>query len=80
MSRTPASETISVELTQQQALVLFEYLRRCDEEERYVFRDQAEQRALWDLECSLQSQLTEVFAPNYGELLKAAWAQLRDDN
>ncbi len=74
----PPTETVSVELTRKQALVLFEFLRRCDDEGRYAFADQAEQRVLWDLECALQPQLTEVFDPNYGELLKAAWAELRD--
>ena len=72
------SEKVAVELTRKEALVLFEFLRRCDDEGRYAFADQAEQRVLWDLECALQPQLVEVFDPNYGELLKAAWAEIRD--
>jgi hypothetical protein len=69
---------ITVELTRKEALVLYEYLRRCDDEDRYVFADQAEQRVLWNLEIALQPQLPEVSAPQYGELVKAAWAELRD--
>lgn len=65
-------------LTRQEALVLFEFLRRCDEDGKYAFLDQAEQRVLWNLECLLQSQLHEIFDPKYHELLKAAWATLRD--
>ena len=72
------SEKVTVELTRKEALVLFEFLRRCDDEGRYAFADQAEQRVLWDLEIALQPQLIEVFDPNYGELLKAAWAEIRD--
>jgi hypothetical protein len=71
-------DKITVELTRKEALVLYEYLRRRDDEDRYVFADQAEQRVLWNLEIALQPQLPEVFAPQYGELVKAAWAELRD--
>ena len=78
MSKMPLPEKITIELTRKEALVLFEFLRRCDDEGKYSFVDQAEQRVLWDLECALQPQLTEVFDPNYAELLKAAWAELRD--
>ena len=74
----PLPETITVELTRPEALVLFEFLRRSDDEGHYAFADQAEQRVLWDLECALQPQIIEVFDPNYGELLQAAWADLRD--
>lgn len=71
-------EKIVVEFTRKEALVLFEFLRRCDDEEKYAFADQAEQRVLWDLECTLESQLVEVFSDNYAELLRTAWAEIRD--
>lgn len=74
----PEPEKIKIELTRQEALVLFEYLRRCDDEGKYAFADQAEQRVLWDLECVVQKQLVEVFDPQYATLLKNAWAALRD--
>jgi ABC-type cobalt transport system substrate-binding protein len=72
------SEEVTVALTRKEALVLFEFLRRYDDEGEYAFADQAEQRVLWDLECALQPQLIEVFDPKYGELLRAAWAEIRD--
>jgi hypothetical protein len=72
------SEKVTVALTRKEALVLFEFLRRCDDAGEYAFADQAEQRVLWDLECALEAQLVEVFAPNYAELLKVAWAEIRD--
>jgi hypothetical protein len=71
-------EKVTVELTRKEALVLFEFLRRCDDEGKYAFADQAEQRVLWDLEGALETQLVEVFDPDYARLLTAAWAELRD--
>jgi hypothetical protein len=71
-------EKIAVELSRKEALVLFEFLRRCDDEGKYEFADQAEQRVLWDLECALQPQLPEVFDPAYGVLLTLAWSDIRD--
>jgi ABC-type cobalt transport system substrate-binding protein len=70
-------EKIIIELTRTEALVLFEFLRRSDDAGNYAFVDQAEQRVLWDLECSLQPQLSEVFDPDYGEILKSAWMAIR---
>jgi hypothetical protein len=69
---------ITIEITGQEARVLFEYLRRCNDEDRYWFADQAEQRVLWDLECLLEKSVPEVFDPNYKERLRTAWTQLRD--
>jgi len=70
-------EKVVVELKRTEALVLFEFLRRSDDAGSYAFADQAEQRVLWDLECALQPQLSEVFNPRYGEILEAAWAAIR---
>ena len=39
-------DKITLELSRSEALVLFEFLRRCDEEDRYEFRDQVEQRVM----------------------------------
>jgi hypothetical protein len=71
-------EIITVELTRKEALVLYEYLRRCDDEGKYAFADPAEQRVLWDLEIDLQPQLVEVFSPDYREIIKTAWEEIRD--
>ncbi len=63
-------EIISVELTNREALVLFEFLRRCDDEGSYSFVDQAEERVLWTVEGSLEKQLVEIFSPDYLVFLK----------
>lgn len=62
-----------------QALVLADWLARTSRSERPAeFEDQAEQRALWDLEAALESQLPEVFAPNFKERLRYARLVTRD--
>lgn len=71
-------ERITIELTNKEALVLFEYLRRCDDEDTYYFADQAEERVLWTLEGHLQVKLPEIFSPDFGTLLKEAREELRD--
>jgi hypothetical protein len=73
-------EKIRITLSRQEALVLFDYLRRCDEEGQYSFADPAEQRVLWNLEGAIEKSLLEVFDPEYCELLRKAWAALRDED
>lgn len=64
--------TITLELTAQEALVLYDYLRRCDDEGKYSFADQAEERVLWTLEGQLEKSMAVIFDPNYRKLLEAA--------
>ena len=55
-------ERIIIGLTNKEALVLFEFLRRCDEEGKYTFADQAEEKVLWTLAAVLEKQLVEPFS------------------
>ena len=71
-------EKITIELTNKEALVLFEFLRRFDDEDTHSFADQAEQRVLWDIQCILEKQLVEILSPDYLRLLKEAREQVRD--
>jgi len=71
-------EKITIELTNKEALVLFEFLRRFDDEDAYSFADQAEQRVLWDMQCILEKQLVEILSPDYLRCLKEAREQVRD--
>ncbi|MFZ5828459.1 MAG: hypothetical protein ACOY3P_00135 [Planctomycetota bacterium] len=71
-------EPVHLELTGDEALVLFDFLQRFDDEQTLAIRDQAEERALWNLHCLLQKQLVEIFCPNYDVLLAAARDRLRD--
>lgn len=76
-----AQSPVTLELTGDTALVLFELLARLDSAEVLVplFEHKAEQRALWDLEALLGKSLVEPLAPNYEELLAAARERLADE-
>jgi hypothetical protein len=68
---------MTLPLTQDEALVLFEWLANFNKRE-HEFDDQAEQRVLWDLEAMLESELVEPFSPNYRDLVAAARKRVRD--
>jgi hypothetical protein len=72
------SNPVRLELTSDEALVLFEFLRHFDDENTLAIRDQAEERALWNLHCLLQKQVVEIFDPDYKTLLAMARSRLRD--
>ncbi len=71
-------EPVRLELTADEALVLFEFLSRYSESNSLGVEDQAEQRALWNLQCLFERQLVEPFRPDYAALLAAARDRLRD--
>ena len=71
-------QPVQLELTEDEALVLFEFLARFDDSEILSLVDQAEERALWNLHSLLQRQLVEIFDPNYETMVEAARARLRD--
>jgi hypothetical protein len=67
-----------IELTGDEALVLFELLSRYYSSDSLSIEDQAERRTLWNLHCQLEKQLVEPFQPDYGALLRQARDRLRD--
>ena len=50
-------QPVRLDLTSDEALVLFELLARFNDDEILSVKDQAEERALWNLHCLLQKQL-----------------------
>ncbi len=71
---------LNLELTKNEALVLFEFLGRFNENDRKeLFEDQAEERIMWDLECLLEKQLSEPFRKDYQKIIEKAREQVRDD-
>ena len=72
------SQRVALELSGDEALVFFDWLRRFNKGEHRVFEDQAEQRVLWDLEAILESTLSEPLDPKYLEVLAAARGRVRD--
>jgi hypothetical protein len=72
------SQKVQIELTGDEALVLFDLLSRYSDSESLVIEDQAEQRALWNLFGVLEKQLAEPLRLEYVELLQRARERLRD--
>lgn len=71
---------VSIGLSRDQALVLFEWLARTGAgEQPAAFEDQAEQRVLWDLEAALEAVLAEPFKSDYRDRLEAARGRVRDE-
>ena len=73
-----SGERVQIDLTGDEALVLFEWVSRFNKREDVEFEDQAEQRVLWDVEASLEAALVEPFRSEYVQLLAAARARVRD--
>jgi len=71
-------EEITVTLSREQALVLFDFLSRFTDAEHLSIEDQAETRVLWDLLADLETVLDEPFQENYAELLSKARIGVRD--
>lgn len=72
------AKDVTLALTQDEAIVLLEWLSRFNVDGDCRFEDQAEQRVLWDLEASLESMLSAPLKPDYAETLARARARLRD--
>lgn len=69
---------ISVEISEDEALVLFDWLARFNERKDVDLADQAVRRILWDIECSLESVLIQPFSEDYAILLAEARSRLVD--
>jgi len=73
-----SSNPVTLTLTNDEALVLFEFLHRNDDADKFPLVDQAEERALWNVQGLLEKQLVELFLPNYLELVQQVRDRLRD--
>jgi hypothetical protein len=75
-----SDQNINIELTKEEAIVLFEFLGRFNEKDDLSrFEDQSEQRVLWDIECILEKELSEPFRVDYQEIIKKARESVRDE-
>lgn len=72
-----AGDPVHVELSRDQALVLFEWLSRFDKSGDPSFVDPGEQAVLWVLEGILESNLSEQFRPDYSDLVAQARERVR---
>lgn len=65
----------NIPLTPDEALVLLNWLRVHDEADD-LSHDDAEQRALWNLEAALESVVSDAFLPDYEHRLAEAKTRL----
>jgi hypothetical protein len=76
---TTPDAAVSLSLTADEALVLFEFLQRFSDEDCLRIEDQAEQRVLWNLCSMLEKSLSVPFAADYSIRLAEARDRLRDE-
>jgi hypothetical protein len=69
---------ITITLPDNEALVLFDLLSRYVQSNLLGTEDQAEQRALWNLQSLLEPHIVAVFSANYQELIAAARDAIRN--
>lgn len=79
-SARETTDTVTIELTAPEALVLFELLARWGptDASEVGLEHPAEWRVLWDLLAILESKLAEPFLPDYYERVEQAREMLRD--
>lgn len=69
---------VTIELTSDEALVLYDWLARFNQQETPGFADQAEERVLFDLEAMLEKALVVPLQSDYATLLAQARSTVRD--
>ncbi len=70
---------MELDLTKEEIVVLTGLLKRYSENETFVIEDQAEQRALWNLECVLEKVVGNYYEGNWETAHNDALDSLRDE-
>lgn len=73
------SKRVNIELTSDEALVLYDWLMRFNQQADTGFADQAEERVLFDLEAMLEEVLVTPVQSDYPALLAQARSNVRDE-
>ena len=68
---------MKLELTQDEALVFFEWLARLDEHDAFPCQDPADRQVLWSLHGQLEKVLVEPFREDYRELVEQARSRVK---
>ena len=69
---------MKIELTKDEAIVLLEFLTRFSDNQKLNLEHQAEERALWNLQCLLEAELPEIFLPDFDKILSKSRERLKD--
>lgn len=72
-------ENVQINLTKDEAIILFEFLSRFSNEDILEISDQSEARVLWNIQCDLEKMLSEAISEKYKEILKKARDIVRDE-
>lgn len=68
---------VTISLTSDEALILFDLLHRWEDEDRVGgIQHHAEKVALWNLSALLERELREPFDPRYTDIVSAARTRL----
>ena len=79
MKSTNESKRVLLDFTNEEAIVLHDWVSRFNQgENEEFFADQAEVRVLWDIEACLEKAISDTFNSNYNELLALARSKVRD--
>ncbi len=62
-----SKEIVTINLTKEKAIVLFELSSRFTDSDQLSIMDQAEEVVLWNLCTSLEKNLSEPFKPNWAD-------------
>jgi hypothetical protein len=73
------SKSIDIKLTEDEAWVLFEFVRRFSDTDKLNIEDQSEERALWNLCCIFEKSLHQEKNIEYKEFIKQCRNRLRDE-
>jgi len=76
---TMRAKRVKIELTSDEALVLYDWLTRFNQRANIDFADQAEERVLFDLEAMLEKALVAPLQSDYANLLGQARSHVRDE-
>jgi hypothetical protein len=72
-------DDVTVTLTSDEVVVLFEFLRRFSDTDTLSIEDQAEERALWNLCCIFEKTSVGPYDVSSTVALQAARDRLRDE-
>ena len=78
MANSNSTDGVTLSLSDAEALVLFEFLSRFANDEVLAIEDQSEARVLWNLQASLEKELSEAFREDYLRLLETARNVIRE--
>lgn len=73
------STDVQVSLTSDEAIVLFEFVRRFSNSHELTIVDQVEQRVLWNLCCIFERGVMAHLEGDWADLLRHARERLRDE-